>query len=756
MAFTQPAYPVDNNRSQPRKPTLDYVAFQTLLDQVGEDTKNYLVSFLAELAATSASYNIGHDSDNITANNVGGALEENRQAIVDVVLGDIPDGSLTDIKLSNEEGQIKDTVSKNTEYTKSNARDIGRIELAVRKNGIISGQYINKYFESPEVRTTDSIGLIDFGKTYSGTVNTGTDTLVIDTLQVDKDGGTPTNLSDCFYVGEEITLQDGTNKENLIISNVDDGTKTLTFTTNIVGTFASGANAYRSNMIVNGTVWNFGAYDAQTVIDITTPEQVVNAAYSTQGNGGRKIDTDSDANVYEALKDGSTIKIYKRGTGLIYTGSTYSSITGWSLEFIGGKLALIICRNGNRVTYVNMNLDGSSPIEALIDDNQTSLGECSIKMNSDGTKITATWSSKNSTYPNSFNIRAIQGTISSGVVTWGSVEQITNQNSSGYDYVTPSVVYGNNDKPQTLSVWKRVPANEYILIGHYLNGSNVWTQSIIYNPGNYIQSNPSATFIPSSVATKINASYTSGLIVVAWDGKDSTDTSKTNIRCKASSDNGVTWFNFGSSNEKITTGNTYTQYEPTVSWNNLGDVFILWNGWSVSTPSNINIRSIKRTASTGYGPIEEITSQTTSNIYYPNSCDNYHNYEKPLTIWKDNANSDIKLYGKWIVGTQTPTLSVDTRININQPDPITSIQSYLRVKEQTGLVVDAKASIVASASNESYADMTDTTQDLGTVNEISSSIATTINKKATVKYSLTRALTTDVIQINDVVGFVGV
>jgi len=48
-----------------------------------------------------------------------------------IVLGEIPDGSLTDVKLSNTAGQIKDTVSDNTTAIGTNTTDITTNETAI-------------------------------------------------------------------------------------------------------------------------------------------------------------------------------------------------------------------------------------------------------------------------------------------------------------------------------------------------------------------------------------------------------------------------------------------------------------------------------------------------------------------------------------------------------------------------------------------------------------------------------------------------
>lgn len=654
----------------------------------------------------------------------------------------------------SDNDKIDAAVGNNTNLAAGNSRDISRLELAARKNGIISGQYVNKWFESPEVRTTDSIGLVDFGKTFAETINTGTDNITMTALQLDKNGDAPALLSECFKVGERITTADdgASNKEYLIIQAIDDGLKKLTFTTNIVNTYATGANCYRSNMVVNGQVWNFGAFSASETIDVTTPEQIVNAAYSTEGNGGRKVVTDSDGITYSAVRDAGFVRVYKRGVGEIWA-INMGTTPDHSLALFGTKLYLSVLVSTTNVRVYEIDLDGTQTGNTTVDSSQSALGNTSISISEDGTKITATWSSKNATYPNSFNIRAIQGTILNGVITWGSVEQLTSIDSSGNNRFQPSVVYDNADNPSILFTQDGTGVS-HVIYSIVYNGSTWNALVIVYTDGTYTQSNPSATFMPPSVATKINAGYTSGLIIVTWSGRDATDTTANNIRCRASLDGGATWFDFGVTNEKITTGGTYDQFGSIISWNSEGDIFIDWYGGTVASSGIRNIRQIENNVSTGYGTIEEVTNQSSSNIEHPNSVNNYHDFEKPLMIWK--TTTDIKLYGKWSVGVETAVTNIDIRINMSQPDQVTSIQAFVRVDELAGLTVDAKASIVAPAADESYSDMTDSTTDLGDVNEIASSVVLPINDKVTVEYTMTRLSILDVVNILDFVGFVGV
>lgn len=84
------------------------------------------------------------------------------------------------------------------------------------------------------------------------------------------------------------------------------------------------------------------------------------------------------------------------------------------------------------------------------------------------------------------------------------------------------------------------------------------------------------TFIPKSISTKINTYYTKGLIMVTWCAYDSVS-NYYNIHCQASSDKGKTWIDWAKGRrDKLTYGDNYHQWLPTICWNNDGDIFIIW------------------------------------------------------------------------------------------------------------------------------------------------------------------------------------
>lgn len=139
MAFTRFLTSVNNHQSlpdKPRSPTYTATALKVLYDKAPNDIKTYVNSILMVELESTTDGNSGADNVGATpitggvANTVQGILEELDTVLDNVVLGQIPDGSLMDVKLSNALGQTKDMVSKHTRQISDlhiNIKDFGAI-----------------------------------------------------------------------------------------------------------------------------------------------------------------------------------------------------------------------------------------------------------------------------------------------------------------------------------------------------------------------------------------------------------------------------------------------------------------------------------------------------------------------------------------------------------------------------------------------------------------------------------------------------
>jgi len=381
-------------------------------------------------------------------------------------------------------------------------------------------------------------------------------------------------------------------------------------------------------------------------IDWTAPITIVDQAYSTAGNGSRKavrldngwfvcaVGTGSRINFYVSKNNGETWQELAYTTSGSSAKTMAISSSGNMVHVVNINAPNVLFTSFDATTVSNVDLESTKQI---IESGQPSfqLG-MSIATNKEGTKITACWSSKNAAYPNSFNIRTAQGTISNGVVTWGTVQQVTNANIANVDLQEPSITYNNDNNPVIVNKYGTAPA--YRIECYKWTGSAWVQQGNAQNNTEQEQSNPSISFMPPSAAVLINASYTNGLLLSAWEGKDSTHGTP-QIFFSYSSDNGVTW-----AVKQRLTDKANNQLSPTVSWNDKGRVFIFYYD---QFDGQFTMQHT--------GDLSAFTTEQVSNGGRANgtdaatTIDNYHDFEKPMAMWW--TNSDIKFYGKWTTNT---------------------------------------------------------------------------------------------------------
>jgi len=114
--LTPAAYATNNIQNQPDQVKGQASALKLSFDQTGIDAKSYTnTSLITELQETTAlitgAHAIGANTAGITGDNVGDQLLDLITQLQSVVLGQIPNGTITDDKLSQAAGQILDKVS---------------------------------------------------------------------------------------------------------------------------------------------------------------------------------------------------------------------------------------------------------------------------------------------------------------------------------------------------------------------------------------------------------------------------------------------------------------------------------------------------------------------------------------------------------------------------------------------------------------------------------------------------------------------
>ncbi len=172
--------------------------------------------------------------------------------------------------------------------------------------------------------------------------------------------------------------------------------------------------------------------------------------------------------------------------------------------------------------------------KGAIDSGQTAFNGIDLIVNSHGSELWWAASTKNSTLPNSFNIRTgFLVFLSNGTLdpSPGSASQLTYYDASGTNITSPCVAYVL-ENPAIISVWSSAPNNYGIYINFYLgfawDPSNDGRGVMIYDGGGYPQASPQAITTPND---KLH---------VVWHGTDSDNTVSPYIRYSNSTD-AITW-----------------------------------------------------------------------------------------------------------------------------------------------------------------------------------------------------------------------
>ncbi|MGF9821979.1 Ig-like domain-containing protein [Brevibacillus agri] len=399
---------------------------------------------------------------------------------------------------------------------------------------------------------------------------------------------------------------------------------------------------------------------------ITTPVTVVAQPYNTSGNGGRKLVRLSNGWLVAAVHKGSASPF----TNIFYksedNGVTWTRLCSLSTVLQAGNTVAMVSK-GTRVFVLQK--DGSAQLgfatfdaltqtdvaitTTVLDSGQTDLGPTpTLAINNAGTELHAAWASKNSTYPNSFNIRYAKGTIDgNGNVTWGSVEQVTKYNTSGSDIINPCIIFSTEPIIFTNTTGSVSAAGWITCFKKSLSSYNVYSSGYS-NWGNVgVNSGASSSYPPSSPCAVVDGN---GVIHVVWHGKDATDTSRDNVRYSKSTDGGVTW----SAATKLTSGNTYDQRNASITVDKDNKIFVVWQGKSSANPNYFEIRVVSYDGAS-WGTITDLTSGAIGNHrQYPSALlDKTVQITSPPIIYQDTQDSKVKFLGTWTTN-QNPSITL--------------------------------------------------------------------------------------------------
>ncbi|MGX8177419.1 hypothetical protein ACWS7L_07985 [Exiguobacterium artemiae] len=317
---------------------------------------------------------------------------------------------------------------------------------------------------------------------------------------------------------------------------------------------------------------------------------------STAGNGGRKLVRLLNGALVSAVRTSTTSwqlhKSLNGGTTWAQLVTVTEAVNDLTLAAKGNDIHVTVSFSTSGVKHYRYNDSGVLQGTAQnVDSGQTTMGAVSTAINDAGTELHAAWSSKNSAYPNSFNIRYAKGTIAAdGSVTWGAVEQVTIANVGGYEFFNPSIAMYGSEARIFANTGFYVPvengssatqSNCAILVfkkgsGFATNSSYVssaFTFKHVYSSA-YARSNPIGLFVPQSINGLAN-----GRLWNAWHNKDATDSSKFNIYTSFSDDGGATW----STPVKQTSGNLYDQTNASLTADSQGKVLLTWDSQNGTT-----------------------------------------------------------------------------------------------------------------------------------------------------------------------------
>lgn len=360
---------------------------------------------------------------------------------------------------------------------------------------------------------------------------------------------------------------------------------------------------------------------------MATSTVVAGISYDTLGNGGRKLVRLSNGWFVVAVWDSFNYQInlyVSKDNGqtwsrLCYIKDATNTYRG-SITSHSNKVTVLFA---NAATVRSVTIDATSQIDTNIFslnklvDTQSGIwtDQVSIVSNNTGTELHTVWASKNTTYPNCFNIRYSKST--DGGVTWSTPTQLTTRNTTGDYYQNPSIAIKGDGNPIIVC---ETSLNKSIHCLRY-NGS-AWSGVDVYAGNTYAQSNPSAVVDGN------------GVIHVVWHGRNASQTTNFRITYSKSTDGGATWSAIEYPSEA-----SYYQESPVISVDKNNNLYVFYLGLSSLDSSYYDIYYVKKTAS--WGSLNKLTSTTTNHAIHPSVIEK-ETGSMIGWVWVDLQSSSVK------------------------------------------------------------------------------------------------------------------
>ena len=339
-------------------------------------------------------------------------------------------------------------------------------------------------------------------------------------------------------------------------------------------------------------VWFPAEFLADAVFPVTIdPTVVVNAAYDTSGNGGRKIVKLANGNIIAiAYRAATTTTYFYKSTD---NGATFAQMCTCSGSSAGaaitslGNTVYLLFNDSTHIYSLAVNTttvaDADQNANKVTVDTQSSIS-ANLSLTNDGTDPHAAWASKNATYPNSYNVR--YSTSAAGGANWAAPTQLTTDNTVGTNNTTPCIVISAG-KPIIAFRW--TDATNYKINCQYYTAA--WNASTVKDGTTYMHASP------CMVVESTNH------ILCFYYGGDVTDPIYNNERCSESTDGGATW----GAETKLTSGNTYSQVYPSAGIALNDDIYLYFNGRSATSATYYQVRRMIRAGGV-WGAVSNLTA----------------------------------------------------------------------------------------------------------------------------------------------------